>query len=67
MLVLSRKLNERLVFPAFGTIVQVLGVRSNSVRLGIDAPPDVEVLREELCEPKRGFPLERNRSISQDK
>jgi len=52
MLVLSRKLNERLVFPAFGTFIQVLGVRSNTVRLGIDAPPEVEVLREELYKPK---------------
>jgi carbon storage regulator CsrA len=48
MLVLSRKLNERLVFPAFGTFIQVLGVRSNTVRLGIDAPPAVQVFREEL-------------------
>jgi carbon storage regulator CsrA len=45
-------MNERLVFPAFGTFIQVLGIRSNTVRLGIDAPPDVEVLREEIYNAK---------------
>jgi carbon storage regulator CsrA len=52
MLVLSRKLNERLVFPAFGTFIRVLGIRANAVRLGIEAPATVEVLREELYNPK---------------
>jgi carbon storage regulator CsrA len=66
MLVLSRKLNERLVFPAFGTFIQVLGVRSNTVRLGIEAPSTVEVLREELYAAKRSFAAEADQSATDE-
>jgi carbon storage regulator CsrA len=48
MLVLSRRLNQRIVFPGFKAFVQVLGVNSGVVKLGIDAPPEVTVLREEI-------------------
>jgi len=48
MLVLSRRLNEKILFPAFRAAIQVLGIKGNTVRLGIQAPPDVKVLREEL-------------------
>ena len=66
MLVLSRKLNERLVFPAFGTFIQILGIRSNTVRLGIDAPAAVEVLREELYAAKCGTEPDRDQPDSQE-
>jgi carbon storage regulator len=47
MLVLSRKLNERILI---GENIQVIvvGVRGNHVRLGIEAPPEVAILRDEL-------------------
>src|SRR5262249_39067377 len=48
MLVLSRRINEKLVFPDIGAAVQVVSVRGNSVRLGIQAPPEVTVLRGEI-------------------
>ena len=48
MLVLSRRLNEKLVLPGLNVTVQVLSVRGNVVRLGIEAPADVQVFREEL-------------------
>ena len=48
MLVLSRRLNEKIVIPGIKTAVQVVSIRPGSVRLGIDAPPEVVVLREEL-------------------
>jgi carbon storage regulator CsrA len=48
MLVLSRRLNEKIVFPGTHTTVQVLELQRGVVRLGIDAPPNVTVLREEL-------------------
>src|SRR2546426_5763457 len=48
MLVLSRRLNEKIVLPAIQTNIQVLSVKSGAVRLGIDAPPEITVLREEL-------------------
>jgi carbon storage regulator CsrA len=48
MLVLSRKLNEKIFFPGTDTVVQVLGVRGSVVRIGVQAPPEVAVFREEL-------------------
>src|SRR6266852_5758666 len=48
MLVLSRKLKEKIVLPTCSTIVQVLAIKSGTVRLGIDAPPEVTILREEV-------------------
>jgi carbon storage regulator CsrA len=48
MLVLSRRLNEKIVLPGIKTAVQVVSIRPGSVRLGIEAPPEVVVLREEL-------------------
>jgi carbon storage regulator CsrA len=48
MLVLSRRLNERIVLPALHTAIQVVAVKHGLVRLGIDAPPNVAVYREEL-------------------
>ena len=52
MLVLSRKENERLIFPSLGISIEVSQIRGNKVRLGIDAPADVPVLREELADLK---------------
>ncbi len=48
MLVLTRKLNQKLVFPGTSTTVEVVDIKGGHVRLGVDAPPDVEVWREEL-------------------
>jgi carbon storage regulator len=47
MLVLSRKLNESIVID--GNIrVTVVSVHGNQIRLGIQAPDSVPILREEL-------------------
>lgn len=48
MLVLSRRSLEKVLFPNLGVTVQVLQIKPNQVRLGIEAPPAVTVLREEL-------------------
>jgi carbon storage regulator len=47
MLVLSRKPGERLIIDARIT-VEVLAVANNRVRLGIQAPEEVAILRQEL-------------------
>jgi carbon storage regulator len=48
MLVLSRKKAER-IFLANGKIkIMVLDIRGDSVRIGIDAPKDIDVHREEV-------------------
>ncbi|HYT92930.1 MAG TPA: carbon storage regulator [Gemmataceae bacterium] len=48
MLVLSRRLNEKVLFPNFQASVQVLAIKGNTVRLGIQAPPEVTILRGEI-------------------
>src|SRR4051794_20504535 len=50
MLVLSRHAEETIVFPQSGITVHVLGVRGQTVRVGVEAPPEVKVLRGELAE-----------------
>ena len=47
MLVLSRKEGER-VKLGDSVVITILGVNGDKVRLGIKAPPNVLVLREEL-------------------
>ncbi|WP_225915904.1 carbon storage regulator CsrA [Cellulomonas algicola] len=49
MLVLSRRVGERLVIGD-DIVVTVIEVRSDGVRLGIDAPRDVRVHRAEVLE-----------------
>jgi two-component system, OmpR family, response regulator len=49
MLVLTRRLNEKIVFPAIHAEVQVLGMKGGQVRLGIEAPPQVAIVRDELA------------------
>lgn len=52
MLVLSRKVGERIVIGD-GIAVKVTVVRGKSVRLAIDAPKDVKVLRGELVKKEK--------------
>lgn len=47
MLVLTRRLHEALVIGN-DVKVQVLGYKGGQVRLGIEAPPEIEVDREEV-------------------
>ena len=57
MLVLSRKQTERIRLGD-SIVVTVVRVSGDKVRLGIEAPPDVVVLRDELS------PKEQNRQRS---
>lgn len=47
MLVLSRKLNQEIRIGE-NIVVRVLAIKGNQVRLGIVAPAEVPVLREEI-------------------
>ena len=49
MLVLSRKLNESIVINEV-IVVTVLGVQGDRVRLGIEAPGEIPVHRQEVYE-----------------
>jgi carbon storage regulator len=48
MLVLSRKLGERIVVPDCELTFTVLAVEGKTVRLGISAPDALDVFREEV-------------------
>jgi carbon storage regulator len=49
VLILTRRPNETLMIGAEITVT-VLGVKGNQVRIGVDAPKDVTVHREEIFE-----------------
>jgi carbon storage regulator CsrA len=61
MLVLSRRPNEKVLFPSINTSVEVVSIKGGAVRLGIEAPPEVTILRGELkdraAEPGATSPL----------
>lgn len=48
MLVLSRKMGEKISIAGGEIIVTVVRIGPNSVRLGFEAPNDIEILRQEL-------------------
>jgi carbon storage regulator CsrA len=50
MLVLSRRLHERIQFPGLNISIKVVAIKSGVIRLGIEAPPDVRILREEILQ-----------------
>ena len=52
MLVLTRKIGEQIRIGDTVT-VRVLEVRGSQVRLGVDAPAEVRIYREEIYQPER--------------
>ena len=48
MLVLSRKLGERVLVPQCSLSITVVAVEGNMIRLGFTAPSEVGVYREEI-------------------
>jgi carbon storage regulator len=62
MLVLTRKLGERILVPDCELAVTVVAVEGNKVRLGISAPAEIGVYREEvwrqICQEALASPAE---------
>ncbi len=50
MLILSRRATETLRFPQLGISVSIISVKGSRVQVGIDAPPEIRVIRHELEE-----------------
>jgi carbon storage regulator len=56
MLVLSRKIGERIVIDD-RIVVTIVEIRGGKIRLGIEAPKEVPVWREELVASPNGMDL----------
>jgi carbon storage regulator len=63
MLVLSRRSKEQVLFPTLGVRLTVVEVKGQSVRLGIEAPPEVPIIRAELLPPLRNKATSRPRDL----
>ena len=57
MLVLSRKLNEKIVIDG-NIVVTIVKIDRNQVRIGIEAPAHVPVFREEIINTSHRSPSE---------
>jgi carbon storage regulator CsrA len=63
MLVLSRKPEQKVCFPDLGITVEILRVKGSKVRIGVDAPVEVRILRDELNESDGAQRLSRSHVI----
>lgn len=50
VLVLTRRLRESIVIPGLNVTIRVVAMKGGTVRIGIEAPPDVPIMRGELLE-----------------
>jgi carbon storage regulator len=62
MLILTRKLNEEIKINDEITI-KVISIADNSVKIGIEAPKDVQITRAELYEKIKQSSLEASKSV----
>ncbi|MFI4876772.1 MAG: response regulator [Blastopirellula sp. JB062] len=60
MLVLSRRAKEKIVFPNLAITVELLQIRGKMVKIGIDAPKEVSILRPDACREGELEALQRN-------
>jgi carbon storage regulator len=57
MLILSRKLDESIVIGK-DIEVKIISIDGSSVKLGIDAPKDIDIIRHELYDAVKGSNIE---------
>lgn len=53
MLVLSRFINEK-IYIGEDVVIQVVSVRGDKVKIGVEAPADIKVMRAELVDEQEG-------------
>jgi carbon storage regulator CsrA len=51
MLILRRRIGERIIFAEGAITIEVLSVSGDTVKIGIQALPEISVVREELLLP----------------
>ncbi|WP_425397225.1 response regulator [Aeoliella sp.] len=49
MLVITRRSSDRISFPQFGVTVHFLRVRGGGAKVGIEAPRDIDIVRDEVA------------------
>ena len=50
MLVISRRENERFLFPNLGITIEVIKVAGRAAKIGVEAPREIRVVREEIAD-----------------
>jgi carbon storage regulator len=67
MLILTRKMNQSIVIGdgANKVTITVLGVQGGQVRLGVDAPREVSVHREEIYDRIKGDLIDQNNHLTE--
>jgi len=66
MLVLARKLNESIVIGD-NVEIKIISIDKGVVKLGIEAPRDVSILRSELLEDVKKSNIASSKNVSEDK
>lgn len=64
MLVLSRRLGQKVLLPGLNVSIRIISCKGKGVRLGIEAPADVLVLRGELSD-RASLPPNGERAVSE--
>lgn len=64
MLILTRKMDEEIKIGQ-GISIKVLSISEGQVKLGISAPPDVEIFRNEVYEKVKQVTIEASKQSSQ--
>ncbi|MCU7497459.1 MAG: carbon storage regulator [Ignavibacteria bacterium] len=57
MLILSRKLNDEIRING-DIVIKIVALSDNQVKIGIDAPSDIKILRGEVYEKVRDYAIE---------
>ncbi len=64
MLVLTRRPHEKIVLPGLQVTITVVAVKGGAVRIGIEAPPEVQVLREELLDQSQAAAVQSRNALN---
>jgi len=66
MLILTRKLDESIVVGD-DIVIKVISLEKGAVKLGIDAPRNVSIMRSELLEDVKESNIKASKEIAQEK